>query len=630
MMKPYSRVLASRAAWMGLWMLLLLASIAWWQHRQTPQSGDTVFRPADRIAQVLAVSQSLTSSQVPEGPEPSPTALPCEGRSLAVLRIRLMSSLGWSEQMTDARIRAAAQASERWTGCASFLQAFQSAMRLNLQTAEPSGVSALTVTQQLSEDVTWSRTSPCFLGQAGGQTVLLSGNPLNCGQTQDLTNWRELGEGSSYIQLANGVANAAAMSAVTGKLSRLGPSTFTLDAQLQARFDQWSACLNTPSCTDRPALQKLRDVSVVIMDTSTGAVLAAWCHGKSCAKASSAGPGAIAATLLEAPPASTAKLLFALGLAAQGRVEPDMLQKQIKTSGQNDRGVSKRNEWWEKQAICDGGQQRRCDVPAQARSISQALGFNRQCQARDPNCGRIGLVSSEVSALVPGLMGRLAIAQDGQGSTQMIEWQRYDRIRQGQQKPEGGAAYTATSQAIQAVIGAGDSRVSALGLAALPMQIWRLAHDQKPVLPFVMAPAHATTSLPAAPASWDQAAKTVLGGMRQAVEPAQAGWQGAGTISAAFIGEMKKPCSSPCGVWGKTGTVSQKDPGFAGSSLFAGLVDTREFARWRGDTAAGQPAQGVLSIGVIAIPKKGAPPFHAASHAAMAVVNQILMPTAAP
>jgi hypothetical protein len=630
MIKPYSRVLASRATWMGLWVLLFLAGTAWWQHRQTPQTGDTVFRPADRIAQVLAVSQSLASPYAPNATGQTPPALPCDGRSLAVLRVRIMSGLGGSPQQADESIRLAAQAVDRWTGCASFLQAFQSAMRLPMETTETSGVSALTVTQQLSEDVTWSRTSPCFLGQVSGQTVLLSGNPLNCDQTHALTSWRALGAGTSYIQLANGVAKAASMSAITGKLSRIGPSTFTLDSQLQARFDLWSACLNTPSCTDRQALQKLRDVSVVIMDTSSGSILAAWCHGTTCAKAGTAGPGAMAATLLEAPPASTAKLFFALGLAAHGRVDPQMLQKQIKTSGQNDPSVSKRNEWWEKQAICDGNPKRDCDIPAKVRYISQAFGFNHQCRPHGPNCGRVGLVSNDLTGLVPGLMGRMAIAEGDEGSVRMIEWQRYDHIRQGKQKPEGGAAYTATSQAIQAVIGAGDSRVSALGLAAMPMQIWRLAHDQKPVLPYVMAPTNVSGSLPATSPSWYKAAKTVLGGMRQAVEPAQSGWQGEGTISAAFIGEMKKPCLGDCGVWGKTGTVSQKDPGFAGSSLFAGLVDTREFARWRGDTTTGAVALGIVSIGVIAIPKKGAPPFHAASHTAMAVVNQILMPAPSP
>jgi hypothetical protein len=316
---------------------------------------------------------------------------------------------------------------------------------------------------------------------------------------------------------------------------------------------------------------------------------------------------------------------------SKGKITVQLMKnQQIKTSGQNDPSVSKRNEWWEKQAICDSHPKRDCDIPAKVRYISQAFGFNHQCRPHGPNCGRVGLVSNDLTGLVPGLMGRMAIAEGDEGSVRMIEWQRYDHIRQGKQKPEGGAAYTATSQAIQAVIGAGDSRVSALGLAAMPMQIWRLAHDQKPVLPYVMAPTNVSGSLPATSPSWYKAAKTVLGGMRQAVEPAQSGWQGEGTISAAFIGEMKKPCLGDCGVWGKTGTVSQKDPGFAGSSLFAGLVDTREFARWRGDTTTGAVAHGIVSIGVIAIPKKGAPPFHAASHTAMAVVNQILMPAPSP
>lgn len=399
---------------------------------------------------------------------------------------------------------------------------------------------------------------------------------------------------------------------------------------MQQRFDIWSACLENPSCTQHTALQRLRDVSVVIMDAESGSILATWCHGKTCQKAAAAGPGAIAATLLEAPPASTAKLLFALGLAAQGRVEPQMLQNQIKTSGQNDTRVSKRNEWWEKQAICDGEKNRRCDVPMQTRSISDAFGFNRQCLSTGSNCGRIGLVSTNITSLVPGLMGRLAIAGDIEHTPKMIDWENYDLIRQGKKKPEGGSAYTATSMAIQAVIGAGDSRVSALGLAALPMQIWRLAHDKKPVLPFVMAPTDDPVLLPAPPKVWSMAAKTVLGGMREAVEPAKANWQGAGTISAAFINELKKPCMRNCGVWGKTGTVSQKDLGFAGSSLFAGLVDTREFSNWRGDAPNLPQVHGIFSIGVIAIPEKGAPPFHAASHVAMAVVNQVLTPVPSP
>ena len=629
MIKPYSRVLAGRALWIGSCVLMLLLSTGWWQQKQTPQTGDTVFRPTDRIAQVLAASRSLDTQNSQHQSESKKTTIPCEGRSLAVLRVRLMSTLKWSQAEADVRITQAANATDRWSGCSSFLQAFQWAVTLTATPADTSSVSAGTVAQQLSEDVTWTRQIPCFLGKDGDQFILLSGNAMNCGNPPQLKSLAVLSEESSYRQLASGVAKASALSAVTGKLSSTGPATLTLNAQMQQGFDLWTTCLKNATCAKVPALQRLRDVSVVIMDAQSGSVLVTWCHGKACNKANATGPGAMGATLLEAPPASTAKLLFALGLASHEDIDPLVLQQQIKTSGQNDSSVSKRNEWWERQAICDARKSQRCFVPAQTRAISDSFGFNLNCQAKGPGCGRVGMVSADVANLVPGLIGRLAIDHNTDRGVKMIDWELYDRIRQGKQKMQGDSAYTETSRAIQAVIGAGDSRVSAMGLAVMPMQLWRSSKNLAPVLPSVMTP-HASTLLPAAPGKWSTAAVTVMGGMRKAVEPAEAGWQGAGTISAAFRHEMRKPCTGECGVWGKTGTVSQKDPGFAGTSLFSGLVDTRELSRWRGDSEAEKSPRQVLSIGVIAIPEKGAPPLHAASHLAMAAVNQIMLPARGP
>jgi hypothetical protein len=64
--------------------------------------------------------------------------------------------------------------------------------------------------------------------------------------------------------------------------------------------------------------------------------------------------------------------------------------------------------------------------------------------------------------------------------------------------------------------------------------------------------------------------------------------------------------------------------------LFSGLVDTRDLSKWRGDADAEKSPRQVLSIGVIAIPEKGAPPLHAASHLAMAAVKQIMLPVQGP
>jgi hypothetical protein len=284
------------------------------------------------------------------------------------------------------------------------------------------------------------------LGKENHQIVLLAGNPMNCGNPPQLKTLAALSQESSYRQLANGVAKAATLSAVTGKLSSTGSASLTLNAQMQQGFDLWTACLNNKTCPKVPALQRLRDVSVVIMDAQSGAILAAWCHGKACNKANATGPGTMGATLLEAPPASTAKLVFALGLATQVQMDHQVLQKQIKTSGQNDGSVSKRNEWWERQAICDTQKGPRCFVPFQTRAISDAFGFNLNCQGKGPGCGRVGLVSADVPSLVPGLIGRLAIDAKADRGVEMIDWALYDSVRQGKQKPPRGDAYTESKQ----------------------------------------------------------------------------------------------------------------------------------------------------------------------------------------
>ena len=72
---------------------------------------------------------------------------------------------------------------------------------------------------------------------------------------------------------------------------------------------------------------------------------------------------------------------------------------------------------------------------------------------------------------------------------------------------------------------------------------------------------------------------------------------------------------------GKTGTVGQADVGFAGTTVFAGIVETGRLAQWLGlaQLATGETLPEELVIGVLAFPKGAAPPGsgHAASREAM-------------
>jgi len=625
MSKPYSKILAKRAVWMGGWVVAMLLATAWWQHQQKPVSENTVFRPHDRIAQVNAALDSLGGEVRPHSDARPTLGIPCEGRPLGVLKARLMAQYRWSEQEVDQRLQQAINSSDRWAGCSSFLQAFQSAIVLSSSNINPTGFNSDTVAQQLTEDVTWDRQLPCILGSAGEQSILLAGNAMNCEDPTRLRSIATLPKDASYRQLTGTLAKALTISAIGGQLKISGTTHVALDAQFHEGLDRWAQCDDDPACISSPSLKGLKALSLVAMDADSGAVLAVWCKGRLCEKAQSVAPGAIPATLLEAPPASTTKLLFAMSLASKQRVSPNVLQLQIKTSGQNDGKVSKRNEWWERQVICDAQKNDRCSIPANTREISDAFGFNWNCELNGSQCGRLGLVSAEVSNLSPGLIGRLAI-QSQKGGVKMIDWSLYDEIRQGKRTPIGGVAYTETSRAVQAVLGAGDSRISAMGLAVMPMQLWRISQNKTPMLPSLTTESHLLKPTFIKSPRMTQAAITVLGGMRKAVQPEEVGWVGAGTIAPAFKLEMKRDCTGSCGVWGKTGTVSHQDPGFAGTSLFTGLIDIQEFSQWRGDVRRPQSQRRKVSLGVIAIPEKGASPSHAASMIAIAAVNQIIVP----
>ena len=63
--------------------------------------------------------------------------------------------------------------------------------------------------------------------------------------------------------------------------------------------------------------------------------------------------GNLAALRVDSPFASISKVFFGLGIASDPDVNTEELMNQLKTSG-SERNVSgKRNEWWERQAICD-------------------------------------------------------------------------------------------------------------------------------------------------------------------------------------------------------------------------------------------------------------------------------------
>ena len=621
-MISYSQILSRRARYLGLLLLAGLLAAAWWQHRHVPQEEATIFRPESRIGQVWTVVQLLQS---PGAASTASTAvgaaLPCEGRALRVLQARLVASLALDEAQALERLKQAAQQT-RWADCAGFTSAWITALRLNRQ--EGLSLTPQTVAQAMTEDVSWGRKVPCLLAGSPQAPLLVSGLALECGLDRRFQTLASLPRESSFRKQVTPLAQTAVTASMSGRWRPESAQWLSLQAPLQARLDRWQACLASGSCPGAPELTALKNLSLVVLDTSDGRVLATWCTGPACERARQQGPGVLPATLMEAPPASTAKLLFSLALAQEPSTR-GMLERQIKTSGQVDASVSKRNEWWEKQAICDG-RQGACSLPEETGRISAALGLNAHCQEDSGSaCGRWGLLVPEQYSLLPGQMGRLVLPPPRPKPATMLDWKTYDDIRLGRRKPAPSPSYERTALTVQAVIGGGDSRTSALGVATVPLQLWRLAQDLPPLVPTVLQPLQAGTALAATPRAWREPAQVVLQGMRKVVEPEERGWQGPGTAAGAVQRVMGRACQGDCGLWAKTGTVSRQDKVFGGTTLLSALVDTEAWSQWLGAPVLPGYEKRVLALGVIAMPGAKPPEGHAASLLGMQALRLMLL-----
>jgi len=631
-MKAYSRVLAQRAITMVLVLCLLISLAMYWQSTQVVQPGHSVYRPAQRIAQVLAVDAAIRQGVPNSTPQATVSLPPCDGRALSVLRARLVASGLVPVEQVDERIGLAAQALPNWPGCASFIQAFDVAISMMALAPQDPGLSEQQVEQALTEDVNWTRRLPCLLGRDGPKTLLLAGSALMCSQAApELDSLASLPQQSSYRQLASVTARAVSVSAVAGKLTVENKGWLSLSPPIHAALDGWSRCREARQCPQLQALTSQRNISVVLMDASTGLILAAWCDGRACAEASRRASGSWPATLVEAPPASTAKLMFSLHLAQAQSIEPLLLQRQIKTSGQNDGLVVKRNEWWERQAICDKSSKPGCDTPGRTRLIAEAIGFNVACDESAAACGRWGLVQKNLPGLSPGTVGRIALDRPSTKPLRMLDWNSYEAVRQGRQSQRGLQGYEPASRAIQAVLGAGDSRTSALGLALLSAQIWRMSQDLPLLVPRAIdfgTGIEATQIKP--PSHYQRAAQTVLGGMRKVLEPAEPGWQGPGTVAGALERALGRPCKTDCGLWAKTGTVSRQDKVYGGTTLLTALIDLPALAQWSERAPALAPAGPMLALGVIAMPGAGPNEGHAASQIGMGLLREVLLAPKVP
>jgi hypothetical protein len=174
------------------------------------------------------------------------------------------------------------------------------------------------------------------------------------------------------------------------------------------------------------------------------------------------------------------------------------------------------------------------------------------------------------------------------------------------------------------VIGGGDSRVSALGLAQTMASFYQITSQTPISKPSILLSQLQSVDSTTLAAQLDPPQiQTVLRGLEKVMEPAEKGWEGDGTAHPAVRRIFGTSCVNNCGLAGKTGTVSSADPRYSGVTLFMGLADLSRIAKTFG-LSSSTPFDKV-AIGVIVYPQsKRTSTDHFASHLAMLAIRSLL------
>ena len=595
-----------------------------------------------------------------------PYALSCPSRQQEVLAGRLAEQLNLNKNETAKRLALAhaAWAEDGAKGCRAFFVDVDLVMRSsylldpNQLLAKPMLEQSLS--QLLTERVAWDAKPPCLRIRSSDEKLTYLKGPAGYCLEEGMGLGSELAFGGSSRELINFIYSrlfvAEAVRDLTLEARRL---ELTLHPGLQSLLDSYGDCLKDRMDCPWPSWSNAgqhQTVIVAVMDPRGQQILGMRCFGR-CTGSSGLNPSvdqAIAPLALPVPPASIAKLFYALAFSEMPSTKATdrrELALQVKTSGQLDGQSLKRNEWWERLALCDlksssqAGQTIECAMARRAQTLATSLGWNQYCEKGGDDCGRVRLsgTNSEVLGYAGYFRALPPSGSAGGSGAEVLQWSSYNQIRDAGGITQIREPYFAASAAVQSVLGAGDNRVSALGLASLAGQIERMSRGMAPLNPvLVVAPSgQPQLGLPLRQSRQQQAARQVRDAMARVMIGPEPGWDGAGTGHSAFLASFQKGCKAPCPIQAKTGTVSRQDARFAGTTTFAAIVELDRLARQLSESDAPEqvaaPANSnatlkalppVITLGVITIARKdqrSLPEGHGASRFAMQFLRDLVV-----
>ncbi len=633
----FSRQIAHRASlgYAAVVILLLTITILHWISQNKSTEGVGIFYPKERVNRIVELANAVESMQVSstEFKVENRESKNCDERSNLVLKTRISEYLELDPRqaslLTERLLRS--EISRKTANCRELIQDIELLSDIRKSSnSEKRFISADQVRTRLAEVIAWKRTQICISirePHSSVQTVHLMGNLSQCLPKNSLPSVAIVNSDiSTLIRPLYQYVNHLRQKDNDKPLNlAVTPHPFIINrlAYLQRCKEE------NIECGELKKLLNRGSYSIVILNAENSEILGFKCLGAKCEswKLNTEGTATDWGSLhIVSPPASTAKLFYAMAIALYGKTPSIELERQIKTSGQLDGRATKRNEWWERQSICDFGKTpslRECPVARHASEIADSFGWNKSCEPPgNTQCGRVPLIHTSVATGLPAFVG---IFGDGRSlSNQQVpylSWEHYDRIRQNKvlSQPRDRKQLEFTSLTIQSVIGGGDSRVSALGLAQT-MASFNQIMDGKSISMPIMNLSQSSNEI--GRAKIDPRANSfqaVRRGLEKVLEPAEKGWPGDGTAHPAVLKAFGKPCIDNCGLAGKTGTVSAADSRNAGTTLFMGIANMQ-----RVSDRFSLPFKGPftkLAIGVIAFPDHGFASEHLASHVAMQTIK---------
>ena len=269
-MNHYSRELLIRLIWLALWFITLLgATIFWFDQASSSPNETSIFKPTRKIYQLKMMSEATLddANKVEIEAKANRESMPCNERSRAILKIRVMEGYSLNSEGADNLLSQIQQQIDFSLSCSEWIENMQALSKINFinRDNEKIKINSNFFEEALTERVSWNRRLPCVYYQNIQNLNLAVGNPVQC-RLENLELSTPVFLTNSGMKKTIDFSKIVLANAPSETLTRINQKELllTLEPTLQGKLDNLEQCLTHPeNCNRIQRLPALKHVSVV-------------------------------------------------------------------------------------------------------------------------------------------------------------------------------------------------------------------------------------------------------------------------------------------------------------------------------------------------------------------------------